>query len=99
MKETDPLTFLKTVYMNTDLPLSVRMRAAMATLPFTHPRLAVVAQISESDFAAVLDRRLDNLKRIEESKANVTAKVIEASAAPVDARLPSRTSDKRFRRI
>ena len=67
MKEVDPLTFLKTVYMNMDLPLSVRMRAAMAVLPFTHPKLAVTAVVSEHDFATVLDRRL---KRIEEMKTN-----------------------------
>jgi hypothetical protein len=48
-----------------DLPLSVRMRAAMAVLPFTHPKLAVTAVVSEQDFATVLDRRL---KRIEEMK-------------------------------
>jgi hypothetical protein len=29
MREIDPLNFLKAVYMNANLPLSVRMRAAM----------------------------------------------------------------------
>jgi len=29
MKEIDPLTFLKAVYMNAELPLSVRMWAAI----------------------------------------------------------------------
>ena len=33
MKEIDPLAFLKAVYMNADLPLSVRMRAAIEVLP------------------------------------------------------------------
>ena len=65
MKEIDPLTFLKAVYMNVELPLSVRMRAAIELLPFTHPKLAVTAVVSEQDFATVLDRRL---KRIEEMK-------------------------------
>ena len=65
MKEIDPLSFLKAVYMNADLPLSVRMRAAIELLPFTHPKLAVTAVVSEQDFATVLDRRL---KRIEEMK-------------------------------
>ena len=31
MKEVDPLTFLKAVYMNAELPLSVRMRAAIVS--------------------------------------------------------------------
>jgi hypothetical protein len=52
MKEIDPLNFLKAVYMNADLPLSVRMRAAIEVLPFTHPKLAVVAQINEQNFAS-----------------------------------------------
>ena len=65
MKEVDPLTFLKAVYMNAELPLSVRMRAAIELLPFTHPKLAVTAVVSEQDFATVLDRRL---KRIEEMR-------------------------------
>jgi len=65
MKDIDPLSFLKAVYMNAELPLSVRMRAAIEVLPFTHPKLAVTAVMSEQDFATVLDRRL---KRIEEMR-------------------------------
>ena len=58
MKKEDPLDFLKAVYMNVDLPLSVRMRAAIEVLPFTHPKLAVTAQVSEGDFASLLDQRI-----------------------------------------
>ncbi len=65
MKEMDPLVFLKAVYMNAELPLSVRMRAAIELLPFTHPKLAVVAQVTENDIATLLDKRL---KRIEQMK-------------------------------
>jgi hypothetical protein len=91
MKEIDPLAFLKAVYMNADLPLSVRMRAAIEVLPFTHPKLAVTAQVSESDFASLLDRRL---RRMEE------AKLIEHQPQPVEVRQHlSRTHDSRFRRI
>ena len=69
MKEADPLTFLKAVYMNAELPLSVRMRAAIELLPFTHPKLAVTAVVSDNDIATLRDRRL---KRIAEAKANAT---------------------------
>jgi hypothetical protein len=94
MKEIDPLSFLKAVYMNAELPLSVRMRAAIELLPFTHPKLAVTAVVSEQDFATVLDRRL---KRIDEMKA----KVIEAKPAQIEAKpnpMP-RIADKRYRRM
>jgi hypothetical protein len=92
MKEVDPLT---TVYMNMDLPLSVRMRAAMAVLPFTHPKLAVTAVVSEQDFATVLDRRL---KRIEEMKASAIEATPAIDGEKVDARLQPRLPDRRFRR-
>jgi hypothetical protein len=63
--ETDPLAFLKAVFGNAELPLSVRMRAAIEILPFTHPKLQVTAQVTENDFAGLLDRRL---KRMEQAK-------------------------------
>jgi len=90
---------LKAVYQCQDVPLAVRMRAAMACLPFETPKLAVTAQITEQDFATLLDRRL---KRIEEMKlleAN-GAQVIDAEPQPVETKPPvARTNDRRFRRI
>jgi len=65
----------------------------MAVLPFESPKLAVTAQVSESDFAALLDRRL---KRIEEMK------LIEAEAtngAPEIKQPLPRVADRGFRRI
>src|SRR5215813_11209418 len=59
------LDLLKAVYRNNQLPLTTRMRAAIAALPFEVPKLAVTAVVSEQDFATVLDRRL---KRIEEMR-------------------------------
>ena len=64
MKEIDPLNFLRAVYMNAELPLSVRMRAAIELLPFTHPKLAVTAVVSENDFATILDRRLARIQQM-----------------------------------
>jgi hypothetical protein len=61
------LEFLQAVYCNDQLPLSTRMRAAIAALPFEVPKLAVTAVVSEQDFATLLDRRL---ARIAEAKAN-----------------------------
>jgi len=97
MKEIDPLTFLKAVYMNVELPLSVRMRAAIELLPFTHPKLAVTEVVSEQDFATVLDRRL---KRIEEMKLIEAKPTIDGiEGKPADVRLPPVVPDRRFRRI
>jgi hypothetical protein len=42
---------------------------SIEVLPFTHPKLAVTAVVSEQDFATVLDRRL---KRIEQMKAKIS---------------------------
>jgi len=91
---------LKAVYRNPEVPLSVRMRAAMACLPFETPKLAVTAQITGGDFATLLDRRL---KRIEEMKLIETAngaKVIDAKPQPVETKpVLARTNDRRFRRF
>ena len=66
------------------------MRAAIEVLPFTHPKLAVTAQISEGNLAELLDRRL---KRMEE------AKLIEHQP-PMEVKPPMpRIADRRYRRI
>src|SRR5262245_8402870 len=90
--EANSLSFLQAVYRNQGLALPVRMRAAIAALPFEVPKLAVTAVVSEKDFAMVLDQRL---KRIAETK------LIEAKPTngEVDARLPPPIPDRRFRRI
>ena len=39
MDEPTPLDFLKAVYLNEGLPLTVRMRAAIEGAPYMHPKL------------------------------------------------------------
>jgi hypothetical protein len=80
--------------MNADLPLSVRMRAAIELLPFTHPKLAVTAVVSEQNFAEALDRRLQNMERINNGNARTN------EAPPVETKPPMpRIADRRYRRI
>ena len=38
-----PLDFLTAVYLNEQLPLSVRMRAAIEAAPYRHPKLTATA--------------------------------------------------------
>jgi hypothetical protein len=50
------LEFLQAIYRSQDQPISRRMRAAIAALPFEHPKLAVTASFGpDSGFAARLE--------------------------------------------
>jgi len=89
---------LKAVYQNPEVPLSVRMRAAMACLPFEVPKLAVTAQITEQDFATLLDRRLKRLEEMKLLEAN-GAMVIDARPQVETKPALARTNDRRFRRF
>jgi hypothetical protein len=53
-----PLDFLRAAYLNNDLPLSTRMRAASLCLPFVHPKLAVTAEVTAGDPGDMLDRAI-----------------------------------------
>jgi hypothetical protein len=95
----DPREFLMAVMnedpevMNSDY-LVVRMKAAIELLPYSHPKLAVTAVVSENDFAALLDRRLERMKEVRQIEAKPNN-----GGEKVDARLPPPIPDRRFRRI
>jgi hypothetical protein len=67
-EEPSPLDFLKAVYLNDGLPLSVRMRAVIEAAPYFHPKLSATATITVEDFATRLERaiiRSSNARLIE----------------------------------
>jgi hypothetical protein len=72
-----PVEFLEAVYMNPDLPLTVRIKAAVEALPYVHPKLAMVATANANgDFGAMLERA------IAASNAVRKPKLIEAKPEP-----------------
>ena len=56
-----PLDFLKAVYLNEEVPLSVRLRAATEAAQYMHPKLGAVATLSMDgkDFASMLERAVE----------------------------------------
>src|SRR6516162_867732 len=100
------LDLLRAVYRNNQLPLTTRMRAAIAALPFEVPKLAVTAVVSEQDFATVLDRRLrriEEMKLLENKAVNgdttVSDRTIDPEPQPAPAPLKRIYDKRRYRRI
>jgi hypothetical protein len=56
-----PMEFLEAVYLNEELPLTVRMRAAIECLPYKHPKQSVVAigHFDGQTFAEALERCIE----------------------------------------
>ena len=68
------LELLQAVYADPGQPMTRRMRAAIAALPFEHPKLAVVARFDGNEgFAAKLEAAIMR-----------TGKLIEATPQPAD---------------
>ena len=89
------IDLLRAVYRNPSVPLSTRIRCAVAALPHEVPRLQVTAQVNEQSFAELLDRRL---KRIEQMNEQPRSQTQDHSQIEVTKPLP-RIADRRFRRM
>ena len=69
------LEFLQAIYRSQDQPISRRMRAAIAALPFESPKLAVTANFGpDSGFAARLEAAI---KRTGEFRGQVIEGEVE----------------------
>ena len=88
------LQLLQKIYRSPSTSLPVRIRCAVAALPFEFPKLAVTALVSDQSFAELLDRRLKHLSEIE----NGNGKIIDRTAVETTKPLP-RLADRRYRRL
>jgi hypothetical protein len=63
--EVTPLDFLEAVYLNPNLPLPTRMRAAIEAAPYKHPKLSATAigQFDGQTFAQALERAIERSKQ------------------------------------
>ena len=65
------LDFLQKVYRDATMPLHTRMRAAIAAIPFEHPKLAVTAVLPDDGrFAEQLEKALARSGQVLELRAN-----------------------------
>ena len=89
------LDLLQAIYRCPDQPLSIRMKAAIAALPYEHPKLAVTAVLDGTeDLGARLSRAIQRSAKVIELRAaqepiatsnghgadHTTASVVSASA-------------------
>jgi hypothetical protein len=87
-----PLEFLEAVYENEQLPLSVRMRAAIEAAPYMHAKLTAQANFHfDASFAVRLD------KAIAIVRSQQPMKLIEAQPVPTQQELKGPMS--RLRRV
>ncbi len=70
--EPTPPDFLKAVFLNEGLPLSVRMRAAIEAAPYMHAKPSGTAIVQGADFS----------ERLERAIARSGTKLIEAKPLP-----------------
>src|SRR5262245_46341095 len=72
------LNLLQTIYRSSAIPLSTRLRAAIAAIQFEHPKLAVTANVEAGDFADQLEIAIERSREVSpmiEAKPMIEANV------------------------
>jgi hypothetical protein len=87
------LDLLQAVYRSSELPLSVRMRAAAMALPYEMPKLAVTAVVeADGDFLQRLERAIARSAKVIEARPTVQPQ------PQIDHRPTPATVDRTYRR-
>jgi hypothetical protein len=84
MDDDDAITaheFLQEIYRNEEVPLPVRMRAAIGGLPFGSPKLTAVANVNFS-FAIELDKKIE--ERAQRQMKLIEAQPVQTEHPPVE---------------
>ena len=92
------LTLLQKVYRSAAIPLTTRMRAAMAAIQFEHPKLAVSANIEAGDFADQLEQAVKRSRTVIEAKPISEANLPSEPKRVTDGALKPSVPDRRYRR-
>jgi hypothetical protein len=63
--EITPIDFMEAVYLNPNLPLNTRLRAAIEAAPYKHPKLSAVAHghFDGTDFATQLEKAIERSRK------------------------------------
>jgi len=99
------LDFIQAVYRDPTQPIQRRMRAAAAALPFEHPKLAVVAQVTETDLAERLMQALAarakaiNARPVQVIEAPKAEAGLPTAEAPDHSKPFAQNFKSRFRRL
>ena len=93
------IDLLQAVYRNSSIDLSVRMRSAALAIAYELPKLQMIAQVTEHDFAVLLDRRIENMKRIENGQQTKPQQATNGGTAVEITKPLPRLPDRRYRRL
>jgi len=65
----NPLDFLRSIYMDEEVPLPTRIKAATEAAQYVHPKLAMVATANANgDFGAMLERAIAASNAVRKTK-------------------------------